>query len=241
MNPERLERHNRAQQSYFARRFPSTMIPRSTPYVRRHVDELLAASGLHAGASVLEVGCGMGHYTFELARRGLAVEGLDLSPVLLDRLRTYAGEGFSLPLHCADIADPPERLLGRFDGVIGLFTLHHLHDIERSFAEMVRLLRPGGRVAFIEPNAFNPLYYIQIAATPGMSFRGERRLTSMRPAVIVPAMRAAGLRRMSVRRYGFFPPFVANRGWGRTLEAALERIPPLRPVSAFQLFIGERP
>jgi len=191
VNREAVDRHNQAQQTYFARRVPGTMVPRATPYVRRHVDELVAASGLARGASVLEVGCGMGHYTFELAERGLVVEGLDLSPVLLERLRGYAGDRRSLPLHCADVLDPPEALLGRFDGVVGLFTLHHLHDVEGSIASMARLLRPGGRFAFVEPNAFNPLYYVQIAVTPGMSFRGERRLTSMRAGVILPAMRAA--------------------------------------------------
>jgi SAM-dependent methyltransferase len=182
----------------------------------------------------------MGHYTFELAERGLAVEGLDLSSVLLERLRSYAGDRFSLPLHCADILDPPAALVGRFDGVVGLFTLHHLHDVEGSIASMARLLRPGGRFAFVEPNAFNPLYYVQIAVTPGMSFRGERRLTSMRAGAILPAMRAAGLSDVSVHRYGFFPPSVANRPSGRRIERALEGVRPLRPVSAFQLFVGQR-
>ena len=241
MNRASVERHNRAQQTYFEGRVPDTMVPRATPYVRRHVDELLHASELSPGASILEVGCGMGNYTFELVRRGLTLEGLDLSPVLLDRLRAYATDGFELPLHCADVLTPPEDLLGRFEGVIGFFTLHHLHDLEGSIAAMARLLRPGGRFAFVEPNAFNPLYYVQIAATPGMSFRGERRLTSMRPAVILPAMRAAGLSDVFVHRYGFFPPQVVNRGAGRAVEHALERIRPLRPVAAFQLFVGRLP
>jgi SAM-dependent methyltransferase len=240
MKREAIDRHNRAQQAYFEQRVPGTMIPRATPYVRRHVDQLLSASSLDSGASVLEVGCGMGNYTFELARRGLALEGLDLSPVLLERLRAYAGDEMSVPLHCADVLDPPEELLGRFDGVVGLFTLHHLHDLEGSIASMARLISPGGRFAFVEPNALNPLYYLQIAATPGMSFGGERRLTSMRPGVILPAMRAAGLTDVRVLRYGFFPPFLVNRKAGRRLERALERVLPLHPVSAFQLFLGVR-
>jgi SAM-dependent methyltransferase len=124
---------------------------------------------------------------------------------------------------------------------VGLFTLHHLHDVEGSIASMARLLRPGGCFAFVEPNAFNPLYYVQIAATPGMSFRGERRLTSMRPGLILPAIRAAGLTDARAFRYGFFPPFVANRKIGRRLEHALEQVAPLRPVSAFQIFLGLRP
>ncbi len=240
MKREAIERHNLAQQEYFEQRVPGTMIPRATPYVRRHVDELLSATGLDARASVLEVGCGMGNYTFELVRRGLALEGLDLSPVLLDRLRAYAADEVALSLHCADVLDPPEDLLGRFDGVVGFFTLHHLHDVEGSIASMARMLAPRGRLAFVEPNAFNPLYYVQIAATPGMSFRGERRLTSMRPAVILPALEAAGLSDVQVRRYGFFPPFLANGEKGRAVEQALERVRVLRPISAFQLFLGRR-
>jgi SAM-dependent methyltransferase len=241
VNREGIDRHNRAQQTYFEGRVPATMIPRATPYVRRHVDELLSASGLGPGDSVLEAGCGMGNYTFELVERGLTIEGLDLSPVLLQRLRAYGGERVSFPLHCADVLDPPEELVGRFDGVVGFFTLHHLHDIEGSIRSMVRLLRVGGSFAFVEPNAFNPLYYVQIAATPGMSFRGERQLTSMRASVILPAMRYAGLGDVSVHRYGFFPPPVVNRKPGRTLERALERVRPLRSVSAFQLFVGRHP
>jgi SAM-dependent methyltransferase len=240
MKREAIDGHNRAQQAYFEQRVPGTMIPRATPYVRRHVKQLLAGSGLGPGASVLEVGCGMGNYTFELIRRGVAVEGLDLSRVLLDRLRTYAPDEMSLPLHCADVLDPPKELDGRFDGVVGFFTLHHLHDVRASISSMARLLAPGGRFAFVEPNAFNPLYYLQIAATPGMSFKGERRLTSMRPAVILPALRAAGLSGVRVVRYGFFSPFVANRRTGRNVERALEHVTPLRPVSAFQLFLGHR-
>jgi SAM-dependent methyltransferase len=217
------------------------MIPRATPYVRRHVDELVGGAGLAAGDSVLEVGCGMGHYTFELVDRGLALEGLDLSAVLLERLQAYAGEDRApIALHCADVLDPPVDLHGRFDAVIGLFTLHHLYDLEGSINSMARLLRAGGRFAFVEPNALNPLYYVQVAVTPGMSFRGEPQLTSMRPGVILPAMRAAGLIDVSVRRYGFFPPLVTNRRLGRKVEHALERVRPLRPVSAFQLFAGRR-
>jgi hypothetical protein len=63
----------------------------------------------------------------------------------------------------------------------------------------------------------------------------------MRPSVILPAMRAAGLVDVAVRRYGFFPPAVVNRRPGRSAEQALERLRPLRPVSAFQLFAGRLP
>lgn len=49
------------------------------------VDFLLEELGLPTGGSVLDVGCGTGRHAIELARRGYAVTGLDLSPEMLAR------------------------------------------------------------------------------------------------------------------------------------------------------------
>jgi SAM-dependent methyltransferase len=230
--------HNRAQRRYYETQEKPGMVPTGSAYLRRHVDELVRFAALEPGERVLEVGCGMGRYTVLLAERGVAVEGLDLSPVLLDRLRAFDGGRYEIPLHAADVVDPPAELLGRFDAVVGLFALHHLHDVEASFRAMIRLLTPAGRIAFLEPNPYNPLYYVQLAVTPGMTWEGDRGMLRMRRSVLFPAMSAAGLGRLSLRRFGFFPPFAANTRRGRRAEAALERVRPLRPVLPFQLFGG---
>ena len=60
----------------------------------------------------------------------------------------------------------------------------------------------------------------------------------MRRGVLFPAMAAAGLGGLSLRRFGFFPPFAANTRRGRRAEAVLERVRPLAPVLPFQLFGG---
>ncbi len=232
--------HNAGQRAYFEERVPQTMVPSSTPYVRRHVDELVWFSGVRPGQAVLEVGCGMGRYTFELAAKGLALEALDLSPVLLERLRSFGDGAPDIPLHCADVAHPPRDLEGRFDAVVGFFTLHHLTGLTACFAGMARLLKPGGRLTFLEPNAYNPLYYLQVTLTPGMSWRGDKGIVNMRPGVLFPAMGAAGLSDLAQARFGLFPPVLANREWGARLERAGERLRPLRPVQAFQLVRGAR-
>ena len=108
----------------------------------------------------------------------------DLSPVLLGRLRTAAPR--TIPTIACDIVDIAAHVNGRFDGVVGFFVLHHLLDFEATFRALVSVLRPGGRVAFCEPVAWNPLYYLQIALTPGMSFSGEPSITSMRRGVMLP-------------------------------------------------------
>jgi cyclopropane fatty-acyl-phospholipid synthase-like methyltransferase len=103
-----LEAHNRAQIEYFERAGKHAMQPAATPYVQRQVDRLFAFAGLSPGERVLDVGCGMGRYTFALADRGVEVEGVDLSESLLERFRAFDAGRYNIPLHRADILDMPE-------------------------------------------------------------------------------------------------------------------------------------
>jgi len=233
-----VDRHNVVQRRYFEERALPRMVPRTSRYINRQVDELVRFASLTREDSVLEIGCGMGRYTLPLVERGYDVEGLDLSPVLLERLAESAGDG-DLHLHAADIADPPDNLVGRFDAVIGFFTLHHLHDLELCFRGMARVLRPGGRFAFLEPNPLNPLYYVQITVTPGMSWQGDGGIVHMRPHSVFAALEAAGFHRCAVERFGFFPPFAAERRLGARIERVLESFPPWRFALPFQLFRAE--
>src|SRR5262249_42958213 len=153
-------RHNESQRRYFEDRAKPRMLPRRSRYLERHVDEVVRLARLSTDDRTIEVGAGMGRYTIPLLRRGYDVEALDLSSVLLERLATVSGA--TPGRHAADIADPPAELEGRFDAVIGFFTLHHLHDLGACFRGMRRLLRPRGRLVFLEPNPLNPLYYVQI-------------------------------------------------------------------------------
>jgi SAM-dependent methyltransferase len=189
---------------------------------------------------VIEIGCGMGRYTLLLAKLGFNVEGLDLSPFLLKKLSEFGRGRYRIPLHCADIVHPPVELLGQFDTVVGFFTLHHLHDLLDSFKSMTRLLKPGGCLVFLEPNPYNPLYYLQILLTPGMTWKGDGGMLRMRRSIIFRAMRNAGLSRLAMSRFGFFPPFLSNRPWGHKIEMILERAPILHPLLPFQIFRGQR-
>jgi SAM-dependent methyltransferase len=240
MSEGRLREHSRRQRRYFERSPKLGMRPADTPYLLRHVHELIRFADIQPGERVLEVGCGMGRYTLPLAKAGVRVEGLDLSPVLLERLKRFDGGRYEIPLHCADILDAPAELEEAFDVVVALFTLHHVHDLGATFRAMHRLVRPGGRVAFLEPNPYNPLYYLQILFTPGMTWEGDGGIVRMRKAPIFRGLREAGFVRPESARFGFFPPFLANRPWGGRLEAVLERIPVWRPMLPFLLVRAER-
>jgi SAM-dependent methyltransferase len=238
---ERLARHNKAQRDYFESTLKQTMIPAETPYVVRQTDEVLRCAGITPDDLVLEVGCGMGRHTLGIAERGVRIEGLDLSPVLLDRLREFDGGRHNIPLYATDIIEHPAELDERYDVIIGFFTLHHLHDLNACYTGMARMLKPGGRIVFLEPNAYNLLYYLQILITPRMTWAGDGGMMQMRRSVVFPAMTQAGLVNPTLERFGFFPPFVTNRPWGRKLESVLERFPLWKPLLPFQLFRAEKP
>ncbi len=141
-------------------------------------------------------------------------------------------------MHKVDAASPPPHLQGQFDGVIGLFMLHHVHDIERCLTGVARMLKPGGRVAFLEPNAFNPLFYLQMAITPGMTWAGDGGVARMRASLLRRALAGAGFIDVELTRFGFFPPMIVDRPLGQPLERAMERVPIWRPLLPFQIVRG---
>lgn len=103
----------------------------------------VAALGLPAGATVLDLACGTGDLCRELQAAGLRPVGLDLSFGMLAAARTSA------PLVQADaLALPvPE---GDADGVTCGFALRNLVALEPFLRELARVVRPGGRIALLE-------------------------------------------------------------------------------------------
>lgn len=233
--------HNTYQQTYYSD--PSrkkTMIPSDTPYIRRHLKELIQVSGITKSDRILEVGCGMGRYTVPLLEMGYNITGLDLTPQLLENLRERLEGKYDVPLYCTDILNFPEELTGSFDKIIGFFMLHHLHDLGDSFNAMHRLLKESGSATFLEPNAYNMLYYIQILITPKMTWKGDKGVAQMRWGKVSRAMQQAELAPLKVFRFGFFPPFIANKTWGARLERWLESVPLWRFFLPFQIFHSQR-
>jgi len=235
-----IQTHNNIQLDYFAEKIKRTMLPVNSYYVNRHIDEFIKFAGLNPNNQILEVGCGMGKFTFPLLRKGLKITGLDLSPFLLQKLLEYNNNTFPINLIASDILEIPEEYDEKFDAVIGFFTLHHFHHQETYFQAMSRVLKPGGSIIFIEPNAFNPLYYFQIFFTPGMSWKGDKGVADMRHSVFKRAANYAQLKKLSIKKYGFFPPFVVNTYIGRRIEALLEKINFLKGLSAFQIIKLEK-
>lgn len=237
---DRTARHNLDQRKYFEGSEQRTLKPTGSLYLRRHTDVMREFARIKPGDRVLELGCGLGRYTMLLAEAGVRVEGLDLSPQLLEQLQAHNAGRFEIPVHGFDIIDAPKSMYGAFDAVIGFFVLHHVHDLEACLAVAAQLVKPGGRAAFLEPNPKNPLYYVQITFTPEMAWQAERGMLQMTPKDMFPLMEKAGLNDIECRRFGLFPPFVTNRSIGAKVEAVLSPLAPWHGFHPFQLFGGAR-
>ncbi|MEO8707390.1 MAG: class I SAM-dependent methyltransferase [Kofleriaceae bacterium] len=95
--------------------------------------------------TIADVGCGPGHIARYLAGRGASVEGLDLSPAMIEEatashpdLRFRVADMFALPYEPATLA-----------GIVAFYAIVHLQTVElvAPFREFHRVLAPGGLAA----------------------------------------------------------------------------------------------
>jgi SAM-dependent methyltransferase len=125
----------------------------------------LGVEALPRFARALEIGAGTGYFSLHLLAAGVVREAVcsDISPGMLATLHANAER---MGLEVETVACDAERLPfadGSFDLVLGHAVLHHLPDLDRAFAELRRVLRPGGTLAFAgEPSRLGD----RLAAVP---------------------------------------------------------------------------
>jgi SAM-dependent methyltransferase len=109
---------------------------------------LVKFAGITRGAEVLDVACGSGVVALTAARLGARVTGIDLTPELIVRARENA-QMMKLEAHFqeGDAEALPARD-AQFDFVVSQFGHMFAPRPEVAVAEMLRVLKPGGTVAF---------------------------------------------------------------------------------------------
>jgi SAM-dependent methyltransferase len=111
------------------------------PYLVRH-------ARIREEHRVLDVGCGTGVVTVTAARLGARATGLDLTPALLERARENAKiAGVEIDWHEGDAENLPFQS-ANFDVVVSQFGHMFAPRPDVAIAEMLRVLKPGGTIAF---------------------------------------------------------------------------------------------
>ena len=134
-------------------------------------------AALEPGAAALDVCCGTGDLTLELARRvgpGGRVVGSDFAERMLDLAREkQVPAGAAKPIfEWADALELPYDDAG-FDAVTVGFGVRNLADLDRGIREMTRVLKPGGRLVILE--------ITQPTRPPGPTRRASSRVRSPVP------------------------------------------------------------
>uniref|UniRef100_A0A7V5CT56 Class I SAM-dependent methyltransferase n=1 Tax=Acidobacterium capsulatum TaxID=33075 RepID=A0A7V5CT56_9BACT len=132
--------------------------PRANAYLSSAVhaqgEDLAALRALvaaTAGARVLDLGCGAGHVSFAVAPAAAEVTACDLTPAMLQTVQAAARErGLANVVTRQASAEQLPFADASFDWVLSRYSAHHWRNVPQALSEVRRVLRPGGRVCFID-------------------------------------------------------------------------------------------
>lgn len=122
------------------------------------MDSALRERGLGEGGRGLDIGCGQGWYATEMAAHGYVMSGCDLSAGQVEHAREYAdAHGVELDLGVGSATELPYPD-ATFDFAYSINVFHHVGDAaaqQEAFAEVARVLKPGGVFFLQEMNVRN--------------------------------------------------------------------------------------
>ena len=162
------------------------------------------------------------------------------APALLQRLRDGAPP--NVQATAADAGELPFAAES-FDAVVGNAVLHHL-PLDKALPELLRVLKPGGRFCFAEPNLLNPQVFLErnVPFLRRWLENSPDEVAFMRWS-LVDDLERNGLVEVRVEPFDFLYP-LTPAPWISAVEAmgaALERVPLLREVAGSLLIDARKP
>ncbi len=237
--------HERAHGAWLAAATPETIWGWGTPAGRQRAERragwITESAGLAQGVLALEIGCGTGLFTGLFARSQARIVAVDISADLLAAARARG-----LPQDRVTFVEARFEDLGSsgtYDAIIGSSVLHHL-DLLPALRTAYRLLKPGGRVAFAEPNMINPLVFVQKKVPVIKRLMGDSPdETAFVRWGLASRMHQVGFRQIEVVPRDWLhpatpPSWIAGLTW---IEARLERTPGVKELAGSLYICGTRP
>lgn len=189
---------------------------------------------------VLEIGCGTGLFTRKVHElTGAHVVATDVSEELLSIARKEYPDGEFVIADAMKLQFPNAS----FDVVFGSSILHHL-DFEKVMPELFRVLKPGGRVVFAEPNMLNPQIFIQKNIPFIKKALGDSPdETAIQRWKFARLMKRMGYGDVRIFPYDFLHPMTPTRliSAVSAVGRIVEKIPGLNEIAGSVIIFGRKP
>ena len=120
----------------------------------QRVDDIFREMGVAPGSHVGDIGAGSGFFTTRLAKAVSAtgrVYAVDVNPVSLRELKTALGTEFTNVELIRGDENDPKLPAGRLDAALIVNAYHEFAEHQAMLAAILAALKPGGRLAIVEP------------------------------------------------------------------------------------------
>jgi ubiquinone/menaquinone biosynthesis C-methylase UbiE len=213
--------------------------PAGKKRAERRAQYFIQLAKARTGDKILEIGCGTGLFTrkFYDATRG-DITAIDISEDLLTEARKLLPEANFKVDNAMALSFQDHS----FDVVYGSSVLHHL-EFDAALGEIMRVLKPGGRMIFAEPNMYNPQILIQKNIPFVKKWLGdspdETAIVRWRFSGL---MKKRGFKNVAIFPYDFLHPVVPGFliGIVNGLGKAVEQIPLLKEIAGSVVIYGEK-
>lgn len=198
-------------------------------------------------ASVLDLGCGGGHASYVAAQHVSSVVAYDLSHEMLEVVRAEAKKrGYTHLTTTQGYAEKLPFADEQFDIVISRYSAHHWHDVGSALREVKRVLKPQGRVIFMDVSSpGHPLLDIWLQTVEAL--RDTSHVRDYSPGEWLSMLTDAGLAISAVSQERLalaFPDWIermrtpsvmveAIRAWQQAASEEVQRYYSLQPDGSF--------
>lgn len=125
---------------------------------KRRAELIISGSEIKPDFRILEIGCGTGIFTEYFSKTNTLILAVDISHELISKAKKRVTPNERVSFLCQRFEDVEIDL--PFDAVIGSSVLHHL-ELDEAILNIRRLLKPGAKFVFAEPNMLNPQVFAE--------------------------------------------------------------------------------
>lgn len=147
-NVQGYTRYQNYQNQVLLEKDPLSYLANSEPCYWGPVNAIKNILMLDKKARILEVGSGLGYFSYSLKQAGYNIHGLDISQDAVDKAKKIYGDFYL----CDDLLHFADDNLGSFDLVIMTEVIEHLNEPKAFIQSIKKLLKPDGKYIFTTPN-----------------------------------------------------------------------------------------